>query len=137
MTKFFKKTAAQGDIYICRIESLPEGVVRSASEDGVVVIAHSETGHHHVMDADKVEMYQFPSLLDDVIASTNATLNKSMPATSLVDRFIVVKEETSLRHLRDYDTHEDIYHAPGIYQIRRQREHVMTLPIGVTRLVVD
>ena len=124
MTKFFENKAVQGDIYIRRIASLPDGIIRVIPENGVVVIAHSETGHHHVMDADKVEMYRL--------------------SESIVDCFIVVKEETSLRHLRNYDTHEDIHHRIGTYHVRRQREHVVDWrndgairPLRITRVVLD
>jgi hypothetical protein len=37
--------------------------------------------------------------------------------------FLVVHKPTALVHLKDYDTHEPVMHDPGIYRIRRQREH--------------
>lgn len=101
--KTFRTQAAQGDLLITRIEKLPSGVVQVAPERGAVVIGHSETGHHHVMDADTVEMYRLPD--------------------EIYECFLVVKAPTALRHLRGFDTHEPIMHETGIYRVRRQREH--------------
>ncbi len=101
--KQFKKCAAQGDLHITRIDKLPDGVVIVSPEHGKVIIGHSETGHHHVMEAKTVEMYRLPE--------------------EIYECFLVVKEATPLVHLREYDTHEPIMHAPGVYRVRRQREH--------------
>lgn len=101
--KTFKNACAQGDVYITRVENLPEGLIRVAPEGGNIIVAHSETMHNHVMDAETVEMYRLPE--------------------EIYECFLVVKAPTSLRHLRDFDTHEPILHQPGIYRVRRQREH--------------
>jgi hypothetical protein len=100
----FNRMAAQGDLLIIRVVELPKGLVPVPPEAGVVILGHSETGHHHVMDANTVEMYRLP---DEVY-----------------ECFIVVESPTALRHLRSFDTHAPIMHAPGIYRVRRQREHV-------------
>lgn len=102
--KTFLMFAAQGDIYIERIGELPVGLVRVEPERRLIVVAHSETGHHHVMDADKVEMYRLPD--------------------EIYECFLLVKEATLLEHLRPFDTHEALLHEPGIYRVRRQREYV-------------
>lgn len=102
--KTFTNRAAQGDVYIMRIATLPDGLIAVTPEDKHVVIAHSETGHNHVMDAEKVEMYRLPD--------------------EIYECFIVVKEATPLEHLRSFDTHESLLHEPGIYRVRRQREYV-------------
>ena len=47
--KTFQKQAAQGDLFIRRIDSLPEGVKSATAESGAYIVAHSETGHHHVV----------------------------------------------------------------------------------------
>lgn len=99
----FKNACAQGDIYIRRVESLPENAVRVKPENGVVIVTHSETGHHHVMEADRVEMYSIPD--------------------SIMDVLLVVNEPTELRHLREFDTHESIHFDKGVYHVHRQREH--------------
>jgi hypothetical protein len=100
----FTKVCAQGDILIEKIGKLPKGVDLVAAERGKVIVAHSETGHNHVMDAGSVTMYRLPD--------------------SIMDCFLVVKEATALEHLRPYDTHETIMFEPGVYHVRRQREFV-------------
>lgn len=100
--KTFKIAAAQGDVYFVRIEKLSDDVVLVGATD-VLVIAHSETGHHHVMDARTVDMYRLPD--------------------EIYECFLVVKEATPLEHLRPFDTHESIMFEPGVYRVRRQREY--------------
>ena len=102
--KIFIKTAAQGDLYIERIDALPADLIPVSPENGKIVVGHSETGHHHVMDAAMVEMYRLPE--------------------EIYECFLVVKEPTALEHLRPFDTHEALLHEPGIYRVRRQREYV-------------
>ena len=100
--KKFQNVCAQGDIYIRRIDNLPVGVVPVAPEKGVNIVTHSETGHHHVMDAENVTLHRLPD--------------------SIMDCFLVVKEATPLEHQRPHDTHEPILFEPGVYHVRRQRE---------------
>lgn len=99
----FKTVAAQGDIYIRKVDALPKEAVAVKSAGTLHVIAHSETGHNHVMDADGVTMHRLPD--------------------SIMDCFLVVDKPTTLEHLRPFDTHEPIMFEKGIYHIRRQREH--------------
>lgn len=106
--KSFINRAAQGDLFLRRIEKLPEGLTQAKSENGEYVLAFSETHHHHsVTDRPNVKVYDTEDpLLSylEVIEATDAT-------------------ETLLRHLRGHDTHETILIPPGIYELRRQREH--------------
>jgi gentisate 1,2-dioxygenase len=115
--KTFKNLAAQGDLLIRRIEKLPEGLKPLAVENGHFIVAHSETGHHHVI-ADRPNVQVF--VTDDpmvsylqVIESTDAT-------------------ETLLEHLRNFDTHETIKIGAGNYELRRQREYT---PQGWRRVI--
>ena len=109
--KTFENVCAQGDIYIRRIAALPAGTEIVPSENGVVIVTHSETGHHHVMDASAVTLRRLPD--------------------SLMDCLLVVSRPTELRHLRAHDTHEPILFQPGTYAVRRQREYV---PEGFRRV---
>ncbi len=111
----FDKVCAQGDVYIRRCDKLPDHVVRVATENGVVKVAHSETGHDHVMDGGVVTMYRPP---------------KDSPQYDW-DAWLEVAETTSLDHLRPHDTHESIQFEPGVYHVRRQREFV---PEGYRRV---
>ena len=99
----FKNIAAQGDVYIRRIDKLPENAVKTMPENGVYIVTHSETGHHHVMDAEAITMYSLP---DDIM-----------------NCLLVVEQPTALRHLREFDTHEPIMFTEGVYHVRRQREY--------------
>ena len=107
MTVTFKTQAAQGDLLIRRVKSLPANLKVASIEKGTFIVAHSETGHNHVIDAlPNVRVYDTEDpLLSylEVIEATDAT-------------------ETLLRHLRGHDTHETISISPGIYELRRQRE---------------
>jgi hypothetical protein len=106
----FKNICAQGDVFIRRIDALPDGLRKIEPENGKIIVTHSETGHHHVMDADDVEMFQGPDLLT---------------------AFLLVRKATRLEHLRPHDTHEAIAFSPGKYEVRRQREYV---PQGFRRV---
>jgi hypothetical protein len=106
--KTFENSAAQGDLMIRRIEGLPAGAKKLASEKGLHVVAHSETGHNHVIaDRPGVSLYTTGDPMIsylEVIEATDAT-------------------ETLLEHLRSFDTHETIKIPPGVFEIRRQREY--------------
>jgi hypothetical protein len=107
--KTFKNQAAQGDVLLRRIDKLPGGLKTSQKQNGLFVVAHSETGHNHVIEArPNVTLYEgddpFVSYLQ-VIEATDAT-------------------ETLLEHMRSFDTHETLNIPPGIYEVRRQREYV-------------
>jgi len=110
--KTFKKQAAQGDTMYRRVESIPETAKIQEKWDGV--IAHSETGHNHVLrDATGCKMF------------------------TTEDPFVCyLRCETTvmLDHLRDFHTHESIEFEPGCYEVRRQREWVTE---GFQRLVAD
>lgn len=106
--KTFKNRAAQGDLLIRRINKLPEGITPAKTENGGFVVAHSETGAHHVIDArPNVKVYDTEDPLLSYLEVIDAT----------------DKMETLLRHLRGHDTHETISIPPGIYELRRQREY--------------
>ena len=98
----FKNFAAQGDVYIRRIEKLPENAIKVEAEGKHHVVSHSETGHAHVLDSKKATMYNLPD--------------------SIMDCLLVVHDPVALEHLRNYDTHEPILLDKGTYHIKRQRE---------------
>lgn len=45
--KTFQVTAAQGEVNIRRVAKAPEGLVPVAPEKGLLIVGHSESGHHH------------------------------------------------------------------------------------------
>ena len=107
--KTFKNVCAQGDVLIARVASMPStGFKPVKPENGEVIVTHSETGHHHVMVLDRadepaVEMFQ---------SNDNPLL-----------AWLKVNRPTALDHKRPHDTHESIMFEPGVYEVRRQREH--------------
>ncbi len=110
----FQKIVAQGDILIMKIDKLPVGLVPMERENGKLVIAHSETGHNHVMTAERTKAYTLPD--------------------SIMDIFITVEAGgDALIHERPFDTHAPFEFGEGTYQIRRQRERAY-VPEGFRRV---
>jgi len=108
MTVTFKNRAAQGDLLIRRIDSIPADVKKVKAVNGMFVVAHSETGHNHVIaERPNVQLY-----------------SNGDPMVSYL-QVIQAEEavETIIEHMRNFDTHEPIVITPGNYEIRRQREY--------------
>jgi len=106
--KTFKTQAAQGDLLIRRIDKLPDGIVPAKAEGGQHILAHSETGHNHVIaERPTVRVY-----------STDNPLLSYLEVIEATDQ-----AEALIEHLRSYDTHETLAVPPGVYEIRRQREY--------------
>jgi len=87
---------AQGDLNIFAVDSIPE-----LAETDNRVLAHSETGHHHVIEGNAVRVYEqdeFVSYLD-------------------------VQEPAKVVHLRGFDTHAPVDLPAGKYCLTRQREY--------------
>lgn len=99
---FIAPYSAQGDLNIFVCEEIPTNTNEAnKSEIGHYVLAHSETGHNHVISG-AVTMYdenEFISYLD-------------------------VSESSNVVHLRNFDTHKTIKLPPGKYRITRQREYI-------------
>src|SRR5579863_7028725 len=110
----FENPSAQGDAYFFKIDSLPENLTLVKPKGKQHILAHSETVHHHVMDAKTIDVYcRLPDTTIDVYCR--------LP-DSIYECFLHVKEPTQLRHLRDNHTHETILFDPGFYRVNRQRE---------------
>lgn len=114
--KKFDRVAAQGDIMIVKVDSLPKGAVEVEPINGQNIVAHSETGHHHVIDREHegavTTMYRLPE--------------------EIYELFLIVENgPTLLKHERSFDTHEPIQLDPGTYKVRRQREYT---PEGYRRV---
>jgi len=95
------RPAFQGDLMFRRIDALPPGLTASLGDEHVV--AHSETGHHHV--ALGGAYYQSP---DPLLA------------------YLVTAKPTLVEHRRSTDTHQSLLlngHAEVVWEIRRQREY--------------
>lgn len=94
---------AQGDLLITRIKAVPVEAEEVPATDGVHVLAHSETGHHHVVNAEGVRHFRDTG-------------------NPLVGYLSVGADATTLRHLRAWNTHAPQTLPPGTYELRRQRE---------------
>ena len=105
--KTFTKMAAQGDFIIFKIDEIPTDVETFEGENGKYIVAHSETGHNHVMEMDRVEAFKPKETKDE----------------DLYRLFFDVKQDTDIVHLRSFDTHETLRVSPGKYEVRRQREY--------------
>lgn len=102
------KSAAQGDVYFLRVKELPKNIKgESKPENGKFILAHSETGHHHVMEArSNVKLF-----------STDNPLVSYLQIVEATDEAEIVIE-----HMRSFDTHEPIKFTDGIYKVINQRE---------------
>ena len=102
MLEFIPPYCAQGDLNIFSCDDLPQGLTELQPEqDGNHVLAHSETGHNHVIDGSTVRVFKESEFVS----------------------FIEVKEKSNVVHLRSFDTHKTISLPPGSYRITRQREY--------------
>jgi len=73
MKKVKNGFGAQGDLYFRRLDKCTTDKLKKAEKkDGKYILAHSESGHHHVVDCEKVNfmtsdnpMISFLELLDN------------------------------------------------------------------------
>lgn len=103
------RMAAQGDLLIRRVESIPADAKREERK-GRLILAHSETGHHHAIDA--------------------ADVVRFVPNDPLIC-FLQVASEADVVHHRNFDTHATLRLPPGNYEVRRQKEYT---PEGYRRV---
>ena len=107
--KTAKHMAAQGDVLFRRVRALPEGATK-VPRNGPLVVAHSETGHHHVIRSAGAELFTTADPLVSILRVS----------TPFVD----------VEHQRPFDTHETVRllagdQAPSYFEVRRQREHAI------------
>lgn len=109
--KTFKNMAAQGDFIILRVKEFPKNLVEVKPENDRFVVAHSETGHDHVMVLERPN-------------TVRAFKDKDTKDVDLYEMFFEVDEPTNIEHLRSFDTHETLQVPTGKFMIKRQREYV-------------
>jgi len=107
---------AQGEIIFERVDAIPDGFSLTQPDGKVHIVAHSETGHHHVIDAEDVE--RFTSKEDAMTAFLRITGT----------------EPAEIKHLRASDTHPSVFLEPGIWKGRIAREEDL---LGEVRRVAD
>ncbi len=109
--KIIKQSGAQGDVLFIRVDELPDDVTADGQNE-TVIVAHSETGHHHVIERGAVR-YTSPN--------------------PLIAYLEVQWEFAELLHKRSSDTHKPFGLANGVWKVVRQREYT---PSGL-RMVQD
>lgn len=110
--KTIKRVCFQGDVMFRRVATLPEGV-QELKTTGPVVVAHSETGHHHAIDPSEARLFD--------------TLDRN----PMVCYLAIDGEHADVVHHRPHDTHETVRLLKGLWEVRRQREWT---PEGLRRV---
>lgn len=129
--KTIANTGAQGDVLFVRVEEIPDDAKREPEAEEYVV-AHSETGHHHVARRGK---------------------DRSLSVYSTADPLVGYLEfrggPQPIEHLRSFDTHETLEllerasetvgkidavldEQPARFKVIRQRQQT---PEGMQRVV--
>ena len=105
-----KNIAAQGDVLFRRIQQVPRAAAeRPRDPSEPLVVAHSETGHHHVIEARDATWF--------------ATNDPRIGFLRFVGPFVDV------RHQRPFHTHETLRllgeeNGSTVFEVRRQRDHI-------------
>lgn len=109
--KIIETIGAQGDVIFRRVAALPSNVVEH-KRNGDLVVAHSETGHHHSIADRAVSHFEAPGDSLTCYLRFDAGLDADIGGVDVV-------------HRRAWDTHETLrlLGKPGdVWQVRRQRE---------------
>ena len=87
----FKQSAAQGEVNIRIVQSIPEGLVEFPPEGDHYIIGHSESGNHHVLERESVDMY-----------------DGGKTAAGMQILYAIVKTPTEVTQLRSGTPHDTI-----------------------------
>ena len=104
--KTIKKCGFQGDVGFFRVDKLPTKLEVTSKASEPIVVAHSETGHHHSIHGPGVELLE------------------KTDRDPLVCYLRITAEYADVVHHRDFDTHQTVRLTKGLYEVRRQREYV-------------
>jgi len=94
--KILEVLGAQGEIRMFRIDEIPDRAKPMEMENGAYIIGHSETGHHHVLEAERVKVFADPE------APQGMTI-----------LYAILESPGELVHLRGHDTHAPHAFEPG------------------------
>ena len=112
------KPIAQGEVVVWMKKYAPKSVLKAIDghkfsemklENGHMILGHSETGHHHVLEAVRPKTH--------ISKAAQALIDEVNDAFCEIRMF----EECQLTHMRGHDTHEAIIFPAGDY-IRFLRE---------------
>ncbi len=104
--KTFNIVAAQGEITVRRTSLVKAAGKPLALEHGRLVIGHSETGHHHVLEHSR--------------GAVVTVLDGAPEGMKILHA--ILAEPNKLIHQRGHDTHETIDLPAGEYEFRIARE---------------
>jgi len=110
--KKIKSVCFQGDVMFRRVSVLPTDTVEQKT-DGRIVVAHSETGHHHALEPGAAKMFE------------------RIERDPMVCFLSIDGKYADVVHHRPHDTHETVRLLKGIWEVRRQREWT---PEGLRRV---
>ena len=105
-----KTMAAQGDVVLRSVDRVPEGATRVKRKRGApIIVTHSESGHHHTIDAADVIQFEVKDPLVCYLQLDGIA-------------------HADLVHQRPFDTHATLrlLGTPGestVFEVRRQREY--------------
>src|SRR5262245_27952298 len=106
--RILETLGAQGEIRMFRVDRVPADArpVQKPAGEAHHVIGHSETGHHHVLVAERVQMFE-PAIAPEGMRILYA----------------ILETPGQLTHLRDFDTHAPhSFEAGDITMFRRDGE---------------
>ena len=113
--KYVNKVAAQGEMLIRRVDGFNGTRKEMETENGKFILAHSETGHHHVIDREHVQVFEQTENVPEGMGILQ----------------MIVNSPSEITHLRSTDTHEPLMLGEGLWEVRLQREYT---PEGYRRV---
>jgi hypothetical protein len=107
-----KNQCAQGDVLFRRVDELPSDVTE-CNAGKQLVVAHSETGHHHAIEPGAARLFE------------------KVERNPMICFLQIDGSFADVVHHRPHDTHETVRLLKGIWEVRRQREWT---PEGLRRV---
>lgn len=117
----------QGDVAFVRVRALPKSA-KAQPDASEYIVAHSETGHHHVARAKRG--YSLERLEDPAqpLVSYLRIRQTGEELRARADQAIADIDAVLVEHQRSFDTHETLALAcdgeEAIYKVIRQRQSV-------------
>lgn len=105
-----QKSIRHGEVFLLPIAQLPKDAVEFETVKQCVV-AHSESGHHHVAVGD-ITIYK-----DFDVAAIRQQLTKQLYEGAEITGLLKVNQDSELRHQKNFDAHETKPLTKGLYLI--------------------
>lgn len=94
------KLILHGENAVIPVDKMPKGESKKYSS---FIIGHSETGHHHVLEATKDKKF-------DIVVKDG-------------EIYFTSNYEAKVVHKKSYDIHETVKVEPGTYKVKRKLEY--------------